>query len=602
MVDQLEEIKQKIDIVSFISEYLPLKKAGRNFKGLCPFHNEKTPSFIVSPERQIWHCFGCQKGGDIFGFLMQVENLEFPEALEILAKRAGVNLIRSPERSEQAKIRDKIYKINHLANEFFHYLLLNHKSGKVALDYVLGRGISKKSIETFSLGWSPNQWQSVSKFLLKKGFSPEDLEIAGLIIGNSKFEIRNSKFYDRFRGRLTFALKDNRGNILGFSGRVLAASPQEAKYINTPETPVYIKGNMLYGLDVTKEAIKKEDKAIVVEGEFDLISSFQAGVPNVVAIKGSALTEGQVNLLKRFTQNINLALDMDLAGDAASRRGIEIADNAGFSIKIVQLPQGKDPDECSRIDPVLWQKAIKNAVPVFDYILDSAITRFGKDTAEGKKRIGDEVIPIINKITNPIVQAHYITKLAGLLGVSEDAIIETSKKMSKELLLGQNRGVDDLSRSIIPIDRQQLIEEQFLAMVLQAHTPASIIELEENDPLGNFLTTPVIQKVYASYLSFLENLPDMQFKIEEFLKLVPSELIPVVDRLYLMDMSTLLEDNKIFENQLLKIIVELKRTFYRKKLLLIADKLKESKLADIDVLKTEYQKTALSLKQIQIPK
>lgn len=466
MADELEEIKSKIDIVNFISEYLPLKKAGRNFKAICPFHAEKTPSLIVSPERQIWHCFGCQKGGDIFGFLMAIENLEFPEALEILAKRAGIKLVRSYESSEQAKTKERIFQINHLASEFFHFLLISHKSGKPALDYVLGRGVNKKSLVTFSLGWAPNSWDSLMKFLVKKGFSLPEIESAGLIV-------RSSKYYDRFRGRLMFALKDQRGNVIGFAGRTLDQKTTEAKYINTPETPVYIKGNVLYGLDVTKEAIKKEDKAVIVEGEFDLISSFQAGVANVVAIKGSALTEGQVNLLKRYTQNVILALDMDSAGEAASHRGIEVADKAGLNIKVVELPQGKDPDECARTSASLWQKAVNSAIPVFDYVLESAVKRFGQDTAEGKKKIADEVIPVIKRINNPIIQAHYLGKLAGILSVSEEVIVATAKKMAQEQEIGLTSNTSQ--PAVAKISRRQFLEEELLAIILQSEEAKNIL-------------------------------------------------------------------------------------------------------------------------------
>lgn len=612
MADQLEEIKAKIDIVGFISEYLPLKKAGRNFKALCPFHTEKTPSFIISPERQIWHCFGCGRGGDQFGFLMQIENLEFPEALEILAKRAGVKLVTSYQASESAKLKDKIFKINHLASEFYHYLLLNHPSGKKALDYVLGRGVNKKSIETFKLGWAPNLWDALSKFLLKKGFNLPEIETAGLVIKRERQEIpkpiqqaqgrqvRNDErgYYDRFRGRLMFALRDYRGNVIGFAGRTLDPNATEAKYINTPETPVYIKGNVLYGLDITKEAIKKEDKAIVVEGEFDLISSFQAGVSHVVAIKGSALTEGQVSLLKRFTQNIDLALDMDLAGDAASRRGIEVADAAGFSIRMIQLPQGKDPDECARINPLLWQKAVKNALSVFDYILDSALARFGKETAEGKKKIGDEVIPVLAKIASPIVQAHYLAQLASLLNVSEEVIVQTAKKFAKQEEIGQTAVAKTLMPSA-PAPRQQLLEEQLLAMILQSATVEETVKIKELEEIEKFLTVPAIKKIFSLLLKYFTEMGQKKFKISEFVKTLPAELGPTVDRLYLVDLGNILENQKLLTRELEKTTVEIKKIFLKNRLLSLSQKLKEADKKDIETLTKEYRETAAELKKYQ---
>ncbi len=303
-MDQIEEIRSKIDLVAFISETVPLKKAGRNFKGLCPFHTEKTPSFIVSPERQIWKCFGCQKGGDAFGFLMEIERIEFGEALRILAKKTGV-VLQSYRPSQSESEKDKLYQINHLAAEFFHYLLLNHRAGKKALNYILQRGISKQSLEKFKLGYAPAMWDGLQGFLVgKKGYKAEDLEKAGLIIKRAgEQESRKVEgYYDRFRDRLMFPLSDHRGNVVGFAGRVLDPEVKEAKYVNTPETAVYHKSDLLFPLDVTKEEIKKENCAMVVEGELDAISSYQVGLKNVVAIKGSALSEEQSRLLKRFCE------------------------------------------------------------------------------------------------------------------------------------------------------------------------------------------------------------------------------------------------------------------------------------------------------------
>src|SRR3990167_7304762 len=292
----VEQIKQKIDIVAFISEYVALKKTGANFKGLCPFHAEKTPSFIVSPERQIWHCFGgCNEGGDVFKFLMKIENLEFAEALKILARRAGVTLSGGFAQSRTAELKEKIYEVNHLASEFYQYILTKHPMGEKALDYLKDRKITDSSVKLFGIGYAPQSWDSLSKFLHKKGYAQELMQSAGLI---SKSGIGNT--FDRFRGRLMFTLRDHRSNVVGFAGRLLDPDAKEAKYVNTPETSLYHKGELFYGFDITKEAIKKEDSAIIVEGEFDMLSSFQAGIPNVVALKGTALTLMQAKLIKRF--------------------------------------------------------------------------------------------------------------------------------------------------------------------------------------------------------------------------------------------------------------------------------------------------------------
>jgi len=326
----VELVKSKIDIVSFLSDYITLKKAGRNFKALCPFHSEKTPSFVVSPERQSWHCFGsCGEGGDVISFLEKWENLEFLEALRILAKKVGVTLSNYTP-SSQTQLKDRLIEANHLASEFYHYLLVNHKIGKRAREYLESRRIKNETIKTFMLGYAPESWDSLLKYLLKKGYQTGEIHQAGLVVKSDR-----GRYYDRFRGRLMFTLCDHRGNVIGFSGRLLdeeihseykrgvySERERGAKYVNTAETPVYIKGNTLYGLYITKEAIKKEKEAVLVEGEFDMLSSFQAGAANVCAIKGSALTEGQLLLLKRYTENLILALDSDFAGSEAAKRGI----------------------------------------------------------------------------------------------------------------------------------------------------------------------------------------------------------------------------------------------------------------------------------------
>jgi DNA primase len=409
MVDQLEEIKRKIDIVELINEFVPLKKTGRNFKALCPFHSENAPSFVVSPERQIFKCFGCGESGDIFGFLMKTEGLEFGEALRILAKRAGVKL-RRYQPSEAEKQKTLLYEINHLASEFYHYLLASHRVGKQALQYLkVKRGIKDETIHLFKLGFAPAMWDGLQKFLVgKKGYQVEALEKAGLVIKSEK----GRGYYDRFRARIMFPLEDHRSNVAGFAGRTLDPRQTEAKYINTPETLIYHKSDLLYGLKQNKEAIKKANAVILVEGELDTLSSYQVGVKNVVAIKGSALTGSQVSLLKRFTENLVLALDRDVAGDQAARRGIEVADQAGMAIKVVKLRGGKDPDEVAQKNASLWKKLVKEAMPVYDYFLDLALTRFKAKTAEGKRAIGKEMVPVLAKISDEIVRSHYIGQLA----------------------------------------------------------------------------------------------------------------------------------------------------------------------------------------------
>jgi DNA primase len=418
---ELEQIKERVSVVDLISESVTLKKAGRNFKGLCPFHNERTPSFVVSPERNIWHCFGCGKGGDIFTFLMELEHLEFSEALKILAERAGVKLESRMPSTPQSQLKDRLIEIHHLAEEFYHFILTKHVLGERARLYLKERGVTDAVLATFKLGFAPSSWDNLARFLLKKGYTQKELELSGVVIRG------NHGIYDRFRARIMFPLKDHRGITIAFSGRVLSPTEKEAKYINSPETPLYIKGNTFFGLSVTKEAIRKAGSAIVVEGEFDVISSFQVGVAHVVAVKGSALTEAQIRLIKRFTDKILLALDRDVAGDSAARRGIEIADRAGLEVRVIEVPTGKDPDEAARSSPGLWKKAVGESQPYFDFLIASAFERFKNGDVYSKKKIGDELLPVLTRMENTIVQAHYVKVLAVQLSLSEVKIIEALK-------------------------------------------------------------------------------------------------------------------------------------------------------------------------------
>ena len=453
-MDQVEEIKSKVDIAELIQEYVPLKKAGRNFKGLCPFHGEKTPSFMVNPELQIFKCFGCNSGGDAYTFLQKMEGMEFGEALQHLADRVGVKLVSyRPTGAEQ--IKEKLVGINTLTGQVYHWLLTQQKTGKGALEYLKGRGITDEAIDKFKLGFAPNNWDFLTKFLVgKKKYAADDLNRVGLGVKN----------YDRFRNRIMFPLTNVRGQVMGFAGRVMpgASEKEGGKYVNTPETEIYHKSELLYGLDVTRAEIKNAGWAVVVEGEIDAIASWQAGVKNVVAIKGSALTEKQVELLRRICDTIVLALDMDVAGDAASRRGIEIADRNGLMVKVVKLTGAKDPGEYAIADSEGWKKAVAEAIPVYDFYLQSAVDRYGLEVA-GKKKIGQELLPIWANISDEIVKAHYIKLLAKTLGVEEEDI----RHQMTKTLISKSETLNKSQDSKQQIPRREILEEYVIELALK---------------------------------------------------------------------------------------------------------------------------------------
>lgn len=583
----LEQIKQKIDIVGLISEYLPLKKTGANFKGVCPFHNEKTPSFIVSPERQIWHCFGgCQDGGDIFKFLMRIENLEFVEALKILAKRAGVALT-SYQPSKTSDLKDRIYSANHLASEFYNYVLTTHPLGQKGRDYLENRKIDANSTKLFKIGYAPNSWDSLTKFLIKKGYTPIELEAAGLVSKSSL-----GHFFDRFRGRIVFTLCDHRGNIVGFAGRLLDPEAKEAKYINTAETLVYTKGNVLYGLDITHDEIKKEGFAVVVEGEIDAISSYQAGIRNVVAIKGSALTSGHVALLKRYTESIYLSLDSDFAGDAAAHRGIQTADQAGLNIKVVTFKEGKDPDELIKKDPSLWHQAIEKAVPFYDYIIDSAMEKNAPKTADGSKKIVAEVAKFIEPIDNLVVKNHYLKKLAAGLDVSQDVLeAQLVKEIKKNLVIGTAK-TENREPAATPKTRGELLEEYLLSLLLQSPKPSDYLLLIGPRLKADDFTSPVLGQIYQSLVS----LPEQKFDIKAFVELIPTELIDLVDRLFLCENKIDPEDDVVVLEEVQQTAWDIRELTLREKLKKASDEIRKD--PENSAMEQSFMETAATLQKL----
>lgn len=459
---QIEEIKRKVDIVQVIGDRVKLVKGGRNFKGLCPFHSEKTPSFMVSPELQIYKCFGCSKSGDVISFLEEFEGMEFVEALEYLANRAGVKLVRRAGGEEKSE-REKYWEINHLAAEFYHYVLTSHKVGAEAGRYLKNRGLTNEAIEVFKLGYAPQSWQETQNFLVKKkGYKVEELEKVGLVIRSDK-----GSWYDRFRGRIMFPLTDARGRVAGFAGRVLDPEAKEAKYVNTPETEIYHKGELLYGLAVNKGEIKKQEFAVVVEGELDAIASWQAGVKNVVAIKGSAFTPEQIRLLLRYCRQARLALDADTAGQEATRRSIALADELGLGVRVVKISGGKDPDEIARADGAEWKDMVRQAAGAYDFYVRSALSRFDVKTGEGKRSVSQELAPVLAGMTNSVEQAHYMKVVAEALGVSEEAVaaeIEKAKIRSSGNQVIRSSGEEEKS----PKTRLEVLEEYWLGCLLRA--------------------------------------------------------------------------------------------------------------------------------------
>ena len=457
----ITEVKQRLDIVEFISEYVTLQKAGRNFKGLCPFHSEKHASFFVFPEQQSWHCFGaCGTGGDILSFVMRKEGIDFGQALRLLAQRGGVTLSSSegPSKADTEK-RERLLQINEAAAEYYYHILSATEAGATARSYLTKRNVKFETIKQFRLGFSPDAWEAIKNYLLGKAYTERETVEAGLVI-----EKAEGGSYDRFRNRLMFPICDIQGRVIGFGARVLDdALP---KYVNSPQTPIFDKSNSLYGIDKAKSAIRKKDLAIIVEGYVDALTAHQHDWQNVVGSMGTSLTERQVEGIKRLTGNITLALDADLAGEEATLRGKAILAYSNIEGKVISLPTGKDPDEVIREDPVLWQKLVEQAMPILDFAFQFVLGRVDINKAKDKSVAVQKLLPLISEIRDGTERFDYLQKLAGAVKIERSEL---------EFALRKLKTASERPRVSMPAERSQLvrqvvsspIEEDCLALLLQ---------------------------------------------------------------------------------------------------------------------------------------
>jgi DNA primase len=457
----ITEVKQRLDIVEFISEYVTLQKAGRNFKGLCPFHTEKHPSFFVFPEQQSWHCFGaCGTGGDIFSFIMKREGIDFGQALRILAQRGGVTLgsHEAPSKAEDEK-RERLFQSNEAAAEYYYHILSATRAGATARDYLTKRKVMPETIKEFRVGFSPDAWETIKNYLLGKGYTEKELVEAGLVI-----EKEGGGSYDRFRNRLVFPICDIQGRVAGFGARVLDDSLP--KYINSPQTPIFDKSNSLYGIDKAKSVIKKRDSVIIVEGYMDVLTAHQHDWQNVVGSMGTSLTEKQVEGIKRLTNNITLALDADLAGEEATLRGKAILAYSNIEANVILLPPGKDPDEVIGEEPVLWQKLVEQAMPIMDFAFQSVIGKVDINKARGKSLAVQKLLPSIHEIKDPAQRFHYVEKLARALKIERSGLEVALQKLKggkERPQLGKPTEQSDLVRQSV----SSPLEERCLALLVQ---------------------------------------------------------------------------------------------------------------------------------------
>lgn len=550
----IDQIKEKLDIVEVIGEYIKLTKAGANYKALCPFHKEKTPSFMVSPERQIWHCFGCHRGGDIFKFVMQYENVDFPEALRILAKKAGVELKREdPLIQNQIS---KLYEIYEAATLFFEEQLKKHAE---VLAYLKKRGLNNETIETWQLGFALNQRDALFRFLLQKKFKIEDILLSGLVIKSTQ---QPDSYFDRFRNRIIFPIFNHQDRIVAFTGRIFGESENEPKYLNSPESPIFNKSQILYGFSKTKKDIREANSVILVEGQMDFLMSWQNGIKNLVATSGTALTEDHLKILKRLTKNLIIGYDMDEAGRLAAERAIDMARSLDFQVKIISLPEGyKDIADFALEHPEKLKEIIKEAEDAGEYYYRKALTQFNLEELSEKRKAIEFLLSKIAWIENPVERAEWLKRIAEGFDIREEFLQESLEKIKNDLNkksiapVAEERNIiaDNMAKT-----RHELLSERAVALALKLQVERRVLEeisnflVEEHQKLVRFILDSSESKlnnesVWES-LGYLNLLADYEFADEE------------------MDWHLEFE----------KISLELKKEFLRRNIELTTYKLKEA--------------------------
>ncbi len=459
-MDVIEEVKSRLNIEDVVGEYIVLKRAGRNWRGLSPFTHEKSPSLIVSPEKQIWHDFSSGKGGDIFSFIMEMEGLDFKAALELLTRKSGINmeLVKSNFTNQKNSVnKDRLYEILELAVKFYQ---VHFKNNPVALDYIFNiRKFSKETALSWRFGYSPTNGTELLDFLLNKNYSIKEIKQTGLVTSSYRGDS------DMFRNRLMIPLQDQHGRTIGFTARILVDDSKTSKYINTPQTILYDKSRHVFGLHLAKESIRKDGFAVLVEGNLDVISSWQAGIKNVVATAGTALTSYHLKTLSRFTTDIRLCFDADSAGVNASERAINVASSVGVSLSIINLISGKDPDELIKDNPEKWSRSINNRVYVVDWLIDRYQKIYDLTSAEGKKKFTDVLLPLIKNLKDEVEKEHYITKVSELIQIDRQALNRKSiNYSSNENVLKKIK----LNNQLVDKNLQELskLEDNFLSLML----------------------------------------------------------------------------------------------------------------------------------------
>ncbi len=564
MNDEIELIKEKLDLAELVGEYVQLKQAGQHFKGLCPFHNEKTPSFVVSPERGIWHCFGCGAGGDAFSFLQKIEGIEFKEALKTLADRTGVEL-KTQRQSGQSNQKMGLHDMLALAARFFHEVLMRHPAGEQARKYLEERGVRPETMEEFQIGYAVKSWEGIQTFLRRKGFSNAQMLAAGLA-GRSQ----QGKLYDRFRGRIMFPVHDVQGRVVAFGGRITPwhATGEEGKYVNSPETQIYEKRRVVYNLNRAKREVRAGSPILVVEGYMDVVMLQQAGVKNVVASSGTAFTQEQIALLKRYTQTLHFAFDGDAAGVHAAQAATAAAVAAGMRVATVLFPGGQDPADVALNEPEKLKEYLAQPTPLIEVLLKRMQAADNQD----RENLLREVLPFVRQVENMVQQGEMVQMIANMLHVPEGIILERLAAIPRRMMVtaqsvvGENGVVTDRSEQVL------------MGLVVGWPEARAAVwgELDEN-----LWQDSGIKKVYQA----LQQAGDLSgLNAAEVIQIVPAEMVSLVEGLRMLAEEHM-EHGQMKVKEAAEVITRrIKRNYWqgkRRDLKLEIDKAEEGARADL---------------------
>lgn len=567
---QIEEIKDRLDILEVARSYISnLKKSGANHFALCPFHHEKTPSFSINTDMGIFKCFGCGESGDVITFIQKMEGVDFPQALEIAAKRAGIKLVRKFSKKDEAiyEERQGILKLNALVAEYYHFILTKHKKGKRGKDYAKKRKITQLLIKKFKIGYAPRAYTNLIKFLKSKGYKVKDQIKWGLAVSS------NGRIYDKFRGRLIFPLINHHGDTVGFSGRTIFENTKAPKYLHSPQTQAFDKSKFLFGLEQAKKEIRSKDFVVFCEGQLDVISSHKTKVKNIVASLGTALTADQLRLAKRYTEHIYFCFDNDLAGESALIRSSNLAHIEGLNVKAITISKGKDADELINTKRAEWEKAVKNSEPIIDHMIKRLNRRLDLTKIDDKEEFASILLPIIANLPKRIEQVHYLHKVAVILNIDEDVLEEELDSMKKSPKLVQQIDTKKI-KSILesPVNTK---EEYLLTLALQHQQFLNTsMKLYKTQYFSSPATRTIITKL-KKYLSKIK-----RFSLKNFVSNLEEHEVSFVQHLLLKSLEKYFEIESEFREEVEKILKILKKNYLQTQIKRLKAQIEQAEIAE----------------------